>query len=153
MTTVFSLVLLALAAGSGGRFQATADGTVLDTSTQLTWTQKDNGADVDQPGAKAYCDALALAGHDDWRLATIEELRTLFDEGVESPPTYQYRGKAYPLRMDPAFQLSAPGVWSSSMRFEGRGGVAWTLFFSSGRELASAASAKNYQRALCVRAR
>ena len=152
MTTVFSLVLLALAAATAGRFEAAADGTVLDTASGLMWTQKDNGADVDQAGAKAYCDGLTLAGHDDWRLATLDELKALYDESVPSPPTYEYRGKPYPLRMDPAFQLSAPGVWSSSMRYEGRG-VAWTLFFSSGRELASATSHKNYQRALCVRAR
>ena len=36
------------------------------------------------------------------------------------------------------------------MRYENRG-VAWSFFFSSGRELATAPTATNYQRALCVR--
>ena len=150
MTTVFSLALLVLFAESSGRFTAAADGTVRDGRTGLVWTQKDNGADVDQAGAGKYCEDLTLAGRDDWRLATIEELAALYDEDVASPPTYQYRGKPYPLRIDPAFQLTAPGVWSSSMRYEGRG-IGWTFFFSSGRQLASAGSASNYQRALCVR--
>ena len=98
MSTVFSLVLIALAAGSG-RFEA-ADGAVRDTKTSLEWSQKDNGADVDFKGAKAFCDGLTVAGHDDWRLPTLQELQGLYDEAVTSPPTYLYRGKPYPLRMD-----------------------------------------------------
>ena len=148
MTTVLSLVLLALAAGSA-RFEA-AEGAVRDGKTSLQWSQKDNGADVDFNGAKKYCEDLTLAGHDDWRLPTLEELKGLYDEKVASPPTYQYRGKAYPLRVDPAFQLTAPGIWSSSLRYQNRP-VAWSFFFSSGRELETMPNAKNYQRALCVR--
>jgi hypothetical protein len=150
MTTVLSLVLLAFAAESSARFQAAADGTVRDATTSRVWAQKDNGADIDFAGAKSYCDGLTLGGHDDWRLPTIEELAALYDEHVASPPTYLYRGKPYPLRMDSAFQLSAPGVWSSSLRYENRG-VAWSFFFSSGRQLMTAPNATNYQRALCVR--
>jgi hypothetical protein len=148
MTTVLSLVLIALAAESPARFEA-ADGVVRDAETALVWTQKDNGADIDLAGATTYCDGLSLAGRDDWRLATIEELAALYDESVESPPTYLYRGKPYPLRMDPAFQLSAPGVWSSSMQYAPR--VAWSFFFSSGRRLSTVVNMTNYQRALCVR--
>src|SRR5687767_3110381 len=73
MTTVFTLVLLALAAEAPARFEAAADGTVRDAKTALVWTQKDNGADVDLAAATAYCDGLSLAGKDDWRLATIDE--------------------------------------------------------------------------------
>jgi hypothetical protein len=148
MSTVLSLVLVALAAASG-RFEA-ADGAVRDTKTSLEWSQKDNGADIDFKGAKAFCDDLDLAGHDDWRLPTLEELKGLYDENVTSPPTYLYRGKPYPLRMDPAFALTAPGIWSSTMRYE-RGSVAWSFFFSSGRELSTTPNQTNYQRALCVR--
>jgi hypothetical protein len=151
MPTFLTLLVIALAAEPAARFATAGDGTVRDEKTGLVWTQKDNGADIAQGAAKTYCDDLSFAGRDDWRLATIEELAALYDEAVASPPTYQYRGKPYPLRMDPAFQLSAPGVWSSSMRYQGRG-VAWTFFFSSGRQLSSAVTATNYQRALCVRA-
>jgi hypothetical protein len=150
MTTILSLVLIALAAESPARFEAAADGTVRDAKTALIWAQKDNGADIDLAGATSYCDGLSLAGKDDWRLATVDELAALYDESIASPPTYLYRGKPYPLRMDPAFELSAPGVWSSTMRYQGRG-VAWSFFFSSGRRLSTAATATNYQRALCVR--
>jgi hypothetical protein len=148
MSTVLSLVLVALAAASG-RFEA-ADGAVRDTKTSLEWSQKDNGADIDFKGAKSFCDELNLAGHDDWRLPTLEELKGIYDENVDSPPTYLYRGKPYPLRMDPSFALTAPGIWSSTMRYENRG-VAWSFFFSSGRELTTTPNQTNYQRALCVR--
>ena len=148
MKTVFSLVLIALAAGSA-RFEA-KDGAVRDTKTSLLWSQKDNGGDVDFAGAKKFCEDMTLAGHDDWRLPSLEELKGIYDEKVASPPTYLYRGKPYPLRMDPSFQLTAPGIWSSSMRYENRG-VAYSFFFSSGRELVTAPNATNYQRAICVR--
>ena len=150
MTTVFSLVLIALAAGSA-RFEA-ADGAVRDTKTSLEWSQKDNGADVDFAGAKEFCDEHDPRGPR--RLATAHDrgARGIYDENVASPPTYVYRGKPYPLRMDSSFELTAPGIWSSSMRYENRG-VAWSFFFSSGRELATAPKATNYQRAICVRAR
>jgi len=150
MPTVLTLALVALLGQSSARFEVAGVGTIRDSRTGLVWTQRDNGSDLDQAKAKAYCEGLSLAGHDDWRLGTIDELAALYDEGVASPPTYLYRGKPYPLRIDPAFELTAPGVWSSTMRYEGRG-VAWTFFYSSGRRLASAATASNYQRALCVR--
>jgi hypothetical protein len=148
MTSVFTLVLLAFAAGSA-RFEA-ADGTVKDTTTSLVWSQKDNGADIDYAGAKTFCENLTLGGKDDWRLPKIEELQGLYDEKVAAPPTYQYHGKPYPLRMDPSFELSAPGIWSSSSRYDNRT-VPWSFFFSSGRQLSTAPTATNYQRALCVR--
>ena len=149
MITVSTLVLLAFTAAASGRFEA-VDGTVRDTTTSLTWSQKDNGSDIDFNGAKTFCDNLTLAGHDDWRLPTIEELQALYDEKVASPPTYDFHGKPYPLRLDPAFQLTAPGIWSSSLRYSNVK-VAWSFFFSSGRQLSTAPNQTNYQRALCVR--
>jgi hypothetical protein len=113
------------------------------------WTRQDNGADLDFKAAVAYCDGLSLAGHEDWRLPTIEELAALYREEVSNPRTYNFRGKDYPLRIDPRFELSAAGVWSSTDRYKGM--VAWSFFFSSGKRLASRYAESNYQRALCVR--
>jgi hypothetical protein len=44
-------------------------------ATKLEWMNPPGTSDV--AGALAYCDALVLGGHDDWRLPTIDELRSL----------------------------------------------------------------------------
>lgn len=53
----------------------------VDSTTGLMWenppTCAVNGADGDLQAAIAYCAQLEHAGHDDWRLPTIGELRTL----------------------------------------------------------------------------
>ena len=55
------------------------NGTVTDTSTDLTW-QKDTPENiVNWEQALAYCEALTLAGKNDWRLPDINELRSLVD--------------------------------------------------------------------------
>lgn len=157
MTGVVSIVLLlaflsAVSAGAAdGGLTDNGNGTLLDPSAGLVWTRQDNGGDVDWTAAKKYCDELELAGSSDWRLPTIDELAQLYQPDTKTGPTYRYRDREYQLRMDPLFQLTAPGLWSGTERYEGMG-VAWTFFFSSGRRLASRGTFSNYQRALCVQA-
>jgi DNA-binding winged helix-turn-helix (wHTH) protein len=57
-----------------------------ESQTGLMWQRQDNGvqrrrgdADLNHDAATAYCSALLLGGHRDWRLPTIEELQTLHD--------------------------------------------------------------------------
>jgi hypothetical protein len=150
MPIVSLMLLAAVSAGAAdGSLTDGGDGTLKDSGTGLVWTRQDNGADIDWNAAKKYCEELALAGSSDWRLPTIEELELLYQPDTKSGPTYRYRDQDYPLKMDPLFQLTAPGLWSGTERYTGMG-VAWTFFFSSGRKLASRGNFSNYQRALCV---
>ena len=55
----------------------------------LEWMVSTNGENMRWPDAVSYCENLALAGHDDWRLPMLDELEQLYDadseEGIRSP--------------------------------------------------------------------
>jgi hypothetical protein len=53
-----------------------------DPDTKLTWAKKDNGSDTSWEQASDYCTKLQLAGYNDWRLPTIEELHGIYDSSV-----------------------------------------------------------------------
>jgi hypothetical protein len=46
------------------------------------WSKKDNGSKVNWNQASDYCSKLQLAGYNDWRLPTIEELQGIYDPSV-----------------------------------------------------------------------
>jgi tetratricopeptide (TPR) repeat protein len=50
-----------------------------DPTSNLLWTEKDNGGNIDWMGANNYCQALQIGDYADWRVPTISELETLFD--------------------------------------------------------------------------
>jgi len=72
------------------RFHVAGDGTVIDHKLGVMWATADNGDDISWDNAKAYCDRLTLAGYDDWRLPTLDELKSLYKAKVT---TYQVRAK------------------------------------------------------------
>ena len=60
------------------------NGTVSDRETGLTWQQTENCCSG-QRLARNYCEALVLAGHDDWRLPNIKELESIVDDEANHP--------------------------------------------------------------------
>jgi hypothetical protein len=56
-------------------------GAGVDTITigALEWAVTTNGEDIKWPDAVTYCEDLELAGHSDWRLPMMEELKSLHD--------------------------------------------------------------------------
>lgn len=60
-------------------FADNGDGTVTDTATGLMWQQTDDGTRREWAEALAYCEALDLAGHDDWTLPNSKELQSIVD--------------------------------------------------------------------------
>ncbi len=74
--------------GNAPSYTDNGDGTVTDHVTGLMWTQSpdsDSDGEIDTADkftyteACAYCEALTLAGHDDWRLPDIKTLYSLMD--------------------------------------------------------------------------
>jgi len=53
------------------------DGTVTDTNTRRMWEQSDDGYRRSVYDAYQYCEELDLAGHTDWRMPTIGELKEI----------------------------------------------------------------------------
>jgi hypothetical protein len=83
-----------------------------DPATQLLWTRKDNGSDVDWPQATAYCSKLQLAGYNGWRLPTNEELQGIYDLSVKDRKKFD-DGMTYDVYVKAPLDLTGSD-WSSS---------------------------------------
>jgi uncharacterized protein DUF1566 len=75
---------LLLCVAAVGRTQGT-HGTWIDPSTGLMWAGRDNGKDVSWKNAAKYCRNFRLAGYSDWRLATVAELKIIYDRSANAP--------------------------------------------------------------------
>jgi hypothetical protein len=63
-----------------GRFIAYDNGTVRDTRTGLMWATRDNGRNVTWQEAEEYCENYRGGGYTDWRMPTLDELKSLYDK-------------------------------------------------------------------------
>lgn len=81
------LVLTLALAGLAGSAAAAPNATVAVDGRQ--WATASNGTSVRWGEANAFCRALELDGHDDWRLPTLAELEALYDpdqpDGIRAP--------------------------------------------------------------------
>ncbi|MGV8056845.1 MAG: caspase family protein [Smithellaceae bacterium] len=102
--------------GRDGRFIAYANGTVLDTRTNLMWAAKDNGSDINWQGAKNYCENYSGGGYTDWRMPTKNELARLYDAGK----TYQSECRALFVTLDihltELIRLTCYSVWTTETK-------------------------------------
>ena len=73
------------AGGMGPALTASGDGTVTDRHTGLVWQQATITPTLAWEAALPACENLVLAGHDDWRLPNIKELRSINDEARARP--------------------------------------------------------------------
>lgn len=83
---IVTLVLAQTSCDDGGSGPNSGE-TWTDTASGLTWPTSDPGP-LSWVDAQTYCAELDLAGHSDWRLPTISELRTL----VRGCPTQETPG-------------------------------------------------------------
>ena len=95
-----------------GKFIAYADGTVLDTKTNLIWASKDNGADIDWYGAMNYCTKYSGGEYKDWRMPTQDELATLYDE--EKSQSMGFLNA--PAHLTELIRLRNSIIWASDIR-------------------------------------
>ena len=95
------------------RFVDNGDGTVTDSQTGLMWAKSSSPGDLAWEDAATYCKTPAIAGYkySDWRLPTIEELKTLYIKDVKGYET----DCGLNVRVDPIFELTCAWFWSSDL--------------------------------------
>jgi hypothetical protein len=133
-----------------------ARGYWIDPSTGLMWAERDNGAAVTWHKAASYCGKLRLAGHSDWRLATLDELATLVDKSDLAPERVGNMEIIYiNLGRHVRGGLSLTGnPWSSTReinRFGKPYGDGWFFDFVNSKPSGDLPYFRNTKYALCVR--
>jgi serine/threonine-protein kinase len=121
--------------------------TWIDPATNLMWSKNDNGNNVNWQQAMDYCRTLKLAGHSDWRLATIDELQGIYISKVKVLGLLP--GTRFSSRVKGNLQLSSTWEWSSS--FGEVSGQGWLFNFNAGNRSSVRLDTNGGKRALCVR--
>lgn len=117
----FSCLLLLTSPCRAANFTVNGNGTVTDNVTRLMWQQEDDEVLRNWDAAIDYCETLALAGYEDWRLPNIRELQSITDDS----------------RYDPAIDSVAfPGtnstLYRSSSTSASMAENSWSVNFSNG---------------------
>ena len=111
---------------SSSAFIDNGDGTITDTSTGLMWQKGTGAGNMTWQAALAYCEDLELpaGGFTDWRLPTINELRSLVDFS----------------RYDPSINTTffpntvTDNPYWSSTSYAGSAINAWSIYFKYGAD-------------------
>jgi hypothetical protein len=101
-------------------------GTVIDHTTGLLWQRSSSDVGPSESAATQACDALDLAGFQDWRVPSMKELQLLVDETSYDP---SIDSTLFPAPAGPS--PDTMGLWSSSLDVD-NGARNWALLRRSG---------------------
>lgn len=149
--------------GAAGNSNCKA-GAWCDEKNGLMWTNDDNRKNVKWKDANNYCTALQRGGFSDWRLASIDELKTLYDPSSTRNTTALDRdqvinfggqvsrdaaGATWTYHIVSGITLTGANVWSSTN--DQYNDIKMWLFFSDGSAASVPTGFSRNMRALCVR--
>jgi hypothetical protein len=159
ISAIVIIVVLSFVSSRTGRaeerFVDNEDGTVTDTQTGLMWAKSSSPGDVTWYDAEIYCHTPAMDSlylkYDDWRMPTVEELRTLYSKDFEVWETDCGRK----IRIDSVFEVSCDWIWSAdlpaSAQPDVRSVMAYVFDLGRGYHYADRMVHKKHMRALPVR--
>ena len=101
------------------------DGIITDQATGLMWQKSGSSQEMDYETAKIYVQTLnsvGLAGHSDWRLPTVDELKSLLT-------SKEMNGNLY---IEPIFDKKQIYCWTSDKYTSGGWHSAWRVYFCFG---------------------
>ncbi len=145
-----------------------AGSTWTDPATGLIWPTRDGGSYMTWQDAADYCHNLRLAGHSDWRLPSIDELQTIYDNPAsqddhQTGTFKRLEGKVLPHHHEDqgphikgGLELSGCDgplycwAWSSSRG--SASGEMWDFYFHDGKRYSYHMDRRDGS-ALCVRGR
>lgn len=132
---------------AGERFTDNGDGTVTDHRLGLMWAKSTNVGDINWHEAGQWIrftfpDTIP-ANHTDWRLPTLEELKSLYDKTAKGYETNCGRR----VKIDPTIRLDCGWIWTS----ERKSITAIVYNFQRGYHYTERMVQKRHYRALPVR--
>jgi len=104
------------------RFKDNGNGTITDYAKDLMWQKSGSPNALNYENANAYVEMLnheGFAGHSDWRLPTLIELKSLLTQEQQSNGMF----------INPIFDSTQPWCWTSGKHASG---VAWLVYFFLG---------------------
>lgn len=141
MKKMLFLILCIITAmfGANGLYRDVAKSVVVDGRTGLVWQDDTAAASTTATWGNAIttCEALSLGGYTDWRLPTINELKSIRDTSANSPA------------INSVFTNTASGYYWSSTTYAADTSFAWDVVFSHGYVYANTKTSSYYVR--CVR--
>lgn len=114
---VMTALLAATAVHAGDRFTDNGDGTVTDHQLNVMWSKTDNNGNIDWKQAVrwvkyTFSDTLEKK-YDNWRLPTLEELKSLYVKDADYDGYESDCGQR--VKIVPAIRISCGWVWTSSV--------------------------------------
>ncbi len=131
-------------ASAGPRDSLTLASLGLVRRGDLIWCSRDNGAPLTWAQAWAYADTCTSGGFRDWRLPTVAELATLYDDSRLIEATQ----RDYEVGVVAPFVMSTACMWS---REPNGPELAYLFYFDDGARYSLRRTDRDCGRALCVR--